>query len=217
MNIEHNEHDIFIAPWKATAKLPWEWMQENYKNIVLHPKQIVARSLPMADFWADCASAAGVYFLISCNRIVYVGITSQYVFDRAHNHVADKVFDSISVIPLPWENRHLKMIESIYIEWLYPLFNHRWQGAGFLKPIAELLENDHGSPREWICELGDLTDQQVSQSKYLMHSRGHYIAPRDCEWKREARQLAIDYERAMDLAYPRPTIKTEDAKTKLRV
>jgi predicted GIY-YIG superfamily endonuclease len=64
-------------------------------------------------------SFTGVYFLISNNKIVYVG-QSVNVYARISGH-AGKTFDSFTVIPCPRE--HLNVLESLYIHMFDPPLN----------------------------------------------------------------------------------------------
>jgi hypothetical protein len=61
----------------------------------------------------------GVYFLISNNKIVYVG-QSVNVYARLSAH-ANKNFDSFTVLPCPKE--HLNVLESLYIHMFNPPLN----------------------------------------------------------------------------------------------
>jgi hypothetical protein len=64
-------------------------------------------------------SFTGVYFLISNNKIVYVGQSvNVYARLNAHTH---KNFDSFTVIPCPKE--HLNVLESLYIHMFDPPLN----------------------------------------------------------------------------------------------
>ena len=64
-------------------------------------------------------SFTGVYFLISNNKIVYVG-QSVNVYARLGAH-AHKNFDSFTVLPCPKE--HLNVLESLYIHIFDPPLN----------------------------------------------------------------------------------------------
>lgn len=64
-------------------------------------------------------SFTGVYFLISENKIVYVG-QSVNVYARISGHTHKK-FDSFTVLPCPKE--HLNLLESLYIHMFDPPLN----------------------------------------------------------------------------------------------
>jgi hypothetical protein len=64
-------------------------------------------------------SFTGVYFLISNNKIVYVG-QSVNVYARISGHT-HKTFDSFTVLPCPKE--HLNVLESLYIHMFDPPLN----------------------------------------------------------------------------------------------
>ena len=64
-------------------------------------------------------SAVGVYFLISGNKVVYVG-QSTNVYARISQH-HDKVFESFAF--LPCEQKILDSLESLYIHILRPALN----------------------------------------------------------------------------------------------
>jgi len=61
----------------------------------------------------------GVYFLISNNKIIYVG-QSVNIYSRISSHT-HKNFDSFTVLPCPKE--HLDVLESLYIHMFNPPLN----------------------------------------------------------------------------------------------
>jgi hypothetical protein len=85
--------------------------------------KIASKTLVTAEAILNAAkpwqSFTGVYFLISNNKIVYVG-QSVNVYARlsAHTH---KNFDSFTVLPCPKE--HLNVLESLYIHMFDPPLN----------------------------------------------------------------------------------------------
>jgi excinuclease UvrABC nuclease subunit len=85
--------------------------------------KITSKTLASAEAILNAAkpwqSFTGVYFLISKNKIVYVG-QSVNVYARLSAHV-HKNFDSFTVIPCPKE--HLNVLESLYIHMFDPPLN----------------------------------------------------------------------------------------------
>lgn len=83
----------------------------------------------------------GVYFLVSKNRVVYVG-QSVNVFSRLTGH-SDKEFDSITYIKCKRE--HLDKIESLYIHVLQPTLNGN-SGPGGTKSAPIMLRELFNDP-----------------------------------------------------------------------
>lgn len=70
--------------------------------------------------------ASGVYFLLSGERVVYVG-QSVAVFKRVLEHMATKRFDGFAYVPCDPEN--LNVLESLYIHALRPILNGKSAGG----------------------------------------------------------------------------------------
>lgn len=77
----------------------------------------------------------GVYFLISGNEIVYVG-QSRNIMNRLEQHAPKIKFTRYAFAP--FEEKHLDLVESLYIHLLRPRFNGLDTIAGVRRPAAPI-------------------------------------------------------------------------------
>ena len=92
---------------------------------LLRHEEISAAAKPIEE-------SSGVYFLVSCGEVVYVGQSVQ-VMNRVQEHRALKTFDSVAYIPCKPEM--LNKLESLYIHILRPKTNGKMPDQSMNAPI----------------------------------------------------------------------------------
>ena len=98
-------------------------------NNLYSEKEIVRSCKP----YTDLDNATGVYFLISLDKVVYVG-QSVNVYSRMREHAKDKKFDSYAYISCSRDE--LDILESLYIHALHPPLQGKFHGGGYAAPIT---------------------------------------------------------------------------------
>ena|SRR3990167_5482971 len=91
---------------------------------LLREEEIAKSALP----WSK---ASGVYFLLDCNEVVYVG-QSVNVYNRIGRH-EDKQFNRYAFVPCAIDS--LDMLESLYIHCLRPRLNGTQRNDATCAPI----------------------------------------------------------------------------------
>lgn len=81
----------------------------------------------------DLPICSGVYFLLSGERVVYVGQSTK-IFSRVLDHMKSKDFDGFAYVPC--NVNALDVLESLYIHTLRPELNAEWnKGKGVNAPL----------------------------------------------------------------------------------
>jgi hypothetical protein len=98
--------------------------------------------------WLQCAP--GLYFLVQCNRVVYVGKTT-YLAQRLLEHVRTKQFDRVVFLPVADPERRA-WLETEFIRTLRPMLNGHARLAvdapHYRQSLEELLALEFAEPED---------------------------------------------------------------------